>query len=311
MAPALVMDSYIVPEGTQVVLREDLSAFGGERLVARGTVGRIVQCPLDSTHSYGIQLVDGAMVNVLRKQFSIRKHSYHDDFESSSGLLAEYDLRQHVILRCVIGSQAYGLATGESDVDLRGVYLPPADLHWSLFGVPEQLESKATEECYWELQKFLVLALKANPNILECLYTPLVREATDLGRDLLAMRQSLVSKLAYRTYNGYVLSQFKKLEQDLRTDGKPKWKHAMHLIRLLLSGISLLETGAVEIEVGASRDFLLEIKRGSVPWEKVNQERLTLHRRFEEAYGNTCLPERPDYAAANRFLLRARKEAIR
>src|SRR6202790_1546614 len=91
-----------------------------------------------------------------------------------SGILAaRTDLYERVIYRCVIGSQAYGLADAESDVDRRGIYLPTADLHWSLYGVPEQLENNATQEAYWELQKFLVLALKANPNILECLYTPL------------------------------------------------------------------------------------------------------------------------------------------
>src|SRR3989454_1394671 len=33
-----------------------------------------------------------------------------------------------------------------------------------------------------------------------------------------------------------MMSQFKKLEQDLRARGEIKWKHAMHLMRLLLSG---------------------------------------------------------------------------
>jgi uncharacterized protein len=42
-------------------------------------------------------------------------------------------------------------------------------MHWSLYGVPEQLENDATQEVYWELQKFLLLSLKANPNVLECL----------------------------------------------------------------------------------------------------------------------------------------------
>ena len=45
-----------------------------------------------------------------------------------------------------------------SDIDRRGIYLPPADLHWSLYGVPEQLENDDTQEAYWEVQKFLVLA---------------------------------------------------------------------------------------------------------------------------------------------------------
>ena len=86
----------------------------------------------------------------------------------------ECNLFERVIYRCVIGSRAYGLEDAESDTDRRGIYLPPAELHWSLYGVPEQLENEATQEAYWEIQKFLVLALKANPNVLECLYTPLV-----------------------------------------------------------------------------------------------------------------------------------------
>lgn len=43
----------------------------------------------------------------------------------------------HLIYRCVVGSRAYGLETPESDTDRRGFFLPPAELHWSLDGVPE------------------------------------------------------------------------------------------------------------------------------------------------------------------------------
>src|SRR5690606_16094574 len=79
-------------------------------------------------------------------------------------------LFDRVFYRCVIGSRAYGLDGETSDTDYRGIYLPPAELHWSLHGVPEQLERHETQEHYWEIQRFLVLALKANPNVLECLY---------------------------------------------------------------------------------------------------------------------------------------------
>jgi uncharacterized protein len=149
---------------------------------------------------------------------------------------ARTNLYERVIYRCVIGSQAYGLAGDESDVDRRGIYLPPADLHWSLYGVPAQLENHDTQEAYWELQKFLTLALKANPNVLECLHTPLVERATPLAEELLGMRSIFLSRMVYQTYNGYVLSQFKKMQADLRLHGQVKWKHVMHLIRLLLSG---------------------------------------------------------------------------
>jgi hypothetical protein len=53
------------------------------------------------------------------------------------------------------------------------------------------------EEAYWEMQKFIVLALKANPNILECLYTPLVEQVTPIAQELLDMRNIFLSKLIY------------------------------------------------------------------------------------------------------------------
>ena len=49
------------------------------------------------------------------------------------------ELLDRVIYRCVIGSRAYGLDDDVSDTDRRGIFLPPADLHWSLGGVPEQI----------------------------------------------------------------------------------------------------------------------------------------------------------------------------
>jgi hypothetical protein len=56
------------------------------------------------------------------------------------------------------------------------------------------------------------------------------------AREMLDMRSAFLSKMVYQTYNGYVMSQFKKLQADLRNKGEVKWKHVMHLIRLLISG---------------------------------------------------------------------------
>jgi predicted nucleotidyltransferase len=224
--------------------------------------------------------------------------------------LAEHDLYRHVIYRCVVGSRAYGLDGPESDTDRRGVYLPPAERHWSLYGVPEQLENPATEEVYWEFQKFLTFALKANPNVVECLYTPLVEHATPLAEELRAMRGQFLSKLVYQTYNGYVTSQFKKLQADLRNKGAVKWKHVMHLLRLLLAGITALREGVVPVHVGPYRDRLLSVKRGEVPFEEIERWRIELHKQFDAAFETTALPDRPDYAAANALLLRARRSAV-
>jgi hypothetical protein len=185
------------------------------------------------------------------------------------------------------------------------------NLHWSLYGVPDQIDREETQEQYWELQRFLVLALKANPNVLECLYTPLVEKITPLGEELLAMRSSFLSRLVFQTYNGYVASQFKKMQADIRNQGQVKWKHVMHLIRLLISGIRVLRDGFVPVRMDEYRDRLLAVRRGEVAWEETEKWRLSLHHEFDEAVQQTSLPERPDYERANALLLKARRLALR
>ena len=155
-----------------------------------------------------------------------------------------------------------------------------------------------------------MLALKANPNILECLATPLVEHASPLAEELRGMQDAFVSRLIYQTYNGYVLSQFKRMEQDLRTTHTIKPKHAMHLIRLLLAGTVALREGIIPVRVEQHREELLAIKHGELAWEAVNTWRLELHRQFDAAYATSRLPERPDYARANAFLIRARRSVV-
>jgi predicted nucleotidyltransferase len=298
----------VIPTGTQVVSRVGLRDSAGSVVVPAGAAGVVVRAPDDATHSYRVRLPDGREVALRRHELTIRKHVQAEELESFGA--DEGELYRHVIYRCIVGSHAYGLANDGSDVDRRGIYLPPAELHWSLFGVPEQLEDRETDEVFWELRKFVTLALKANPNILECLYTPLVEHASPLAEELRAMRGSFLSRHVHQTYNGYVLSQFKRLEQDLRTVGEIKWKHAMHLIRLLIAGVTALRDGHVPVDVGEHRERLLTIKRGELPWEEVNAWRLALHAEFDRAVESTALPDRPDYEKANAFLVRARRSMV-
>lgn len=299
----------ILSVGTQIVTTVEVKGTDGKPVHPRGAVGVVIQAPSDYWHSYRVRFLDGFEGSFKRDELSILSQFKAGQIDAGDPL-REYDLYQHVIFRCVIGSRAYGLDDSESDTDRRGIYLPPARAHWSLWGVPEQLENLETEETYWEIQKFLTLALKANPNVLECLYSPIVEHATDLAREILAMRSSFLSKMVYQTYNGYVMSQFKKLQGDLRNKGAVKWKHVMHLIRLLISGVTVLREGYVPVRVEEHREKLLSIKRGEIPFEKIEQWRLSLHKEFDAALENTTLPERPDYEQANELLIRARHAAL-
>lgn len=302
--------NLIFAAGTQVVTLKDVVGQNGRTLHPRGAVGVVVRAPSDLDHSYRIRFPDSVEEAIKSSELTtlakFKEGSIGDTSISAKGS----ELFDRVIFQCIIGSQAYGLADDASDIDRRGFYLPPADLHWSLYGVPEQLECYETQEGYWEIQKFLVLALKANPNVLECLYSPLVEKATPLAEELLGMRDIFLSRLVYQTYNGYVMSQFKKMQADIRNQGQVKWKHVMHLIRLLISGISLLREGFVPVRVDDHREQLLAIKRGDVAWEETEKWRLSLHREFDKALEKTTLPERPDYEKANVYLLKARRSAL-
>ena len=324
--------------GTQVVALMEVRGPGDSLVHPRGAVGVVTRTPAATGEKYLVRFPDGFEASFESTQLEVLKH-----FKNRLGNgepAAECDLESVIIYRCIVGSRAYGLDHDDSDTDRRGIYLAPADLQWSLFGAPEQFEDHATQSCYWELQKFLAMALKANPNILECLYSPMVEKATPLGEELLSLREAFLSQMIFQTFNGYAMSQFKKIEQDLRNqpsreakrsakaaapksaadEGGPaqcsgsashsgiRWKHAMHLLRLLLTGAATLREARVPVRVEAHRDRLLAVKRGELPWPEVDIWRKELHRDFERALAQTELPERPDYEAANRFLVKARRE---
>lgn len=301
-------DLRVLPIGTAVVTRDAVTGCDRQRMMPAGSVASVVDVPSNATGLYRVRFAGGQEAEVSRPQIEVLRHFQRDIAQPT--IAASPDLFQYVIYRCVIGSRAYGLDHDASDVDRRGVYLPPADLHWSLAGVPDQIEDRSNEEAYWEIQKFLTLALKANPNVLEVLYSPLVEHVSPIGEQLLQMRRGFLSRLVYQTYNGYALSQFKKLQQDLRNRGTIKWKHAMHLIRLLIAGITLLNEETVMLDVGSHRGRLLAIRDGLLCWDEIDQWRLKLHDEFEQAFARTGLPERPDYAAANDFLLHARRSMV-
>jgi hypothetical protein len=85
----------------------------------------------------------------------------------------------------------------------------------------------------------------------------------------------------------------------------------MHLIRLLIAGVTALREGHVPVHVGEYRERLLGIKRGAETWQEVNAWRLALHAEFDRAVELTKLPDRPDYEGANAFLVWARHSMVR
>ncbi|MCP3760562.1 DNA polymerase beta superfamily protein [Streptomyces sp. TBY4] len=230
-----------------------------------------------------------------------------DPNEPTPDPLALTLVRDHTVYSCVMGSRAFGLATEASDTDRRGVYLAPTPLFWRFEKPPTHVEGPRDEEFSWELERFCELALRANPNILEVLHSPLVEDLAPVGEELLSLRGAFLSRRAHVTFSRYAVSQRGKLLGDLRNHGAPRWKHAMHLLRLLLSCRDLLRTGRLVIDATPYRDRLLAVRRGELTWEEVDAWMTLLTEESETALKKTPLPESPNLPRIEDFLLRTRR----
>jgi predicted nucleotidyltransferase len=216
-------------------------------------------------------------------------------------------VRENVrILTVVVGSRAYGLATGASDVDRRGVFVAPTEAFWRFDKPPTHLDGPRPEEFSWELERFCGLALDANPTVLECLFSPLVEHADPTGAALRALAPAFLSRQVHRTFVRYADRQF----QRARIGGDVKWKHVMHLLRLLISGRHLVEKGEPLVDVTEHRDRLLSVRRGELPWPEVEDWRAALTADLDAALAGTPLPEHPDREAIERFLVATRRNAL-
>lgn len=299
--------SWLHSVGTHVVTLLDLTNDIGRVLHPRGAVGIIVRQGMNPPDSYRIRFIDG-YETWLREHEIMPIGSVANREITASDSVEE--LFNRVILRSLTGSHAYKLADDESRIEHRGIYLAKGTSYWSLFGVPEQIEKHAERESYLELQRFMVMALKAQPPALECLYSPELETFSEVGEQLVAIRSCFLSKLVFNTYHEYVSAQFNRLFATLRRGREVPWKRLMHLVRLLFSGVVTLKEGEVLVDMTPFIDDLLPIRHGEMALEEVDRRRLELQRAFRYEFERTKLPDRPNYAEANRVLLEARRSSL-
>lgn len=146
-----------------------------------------------------------------------------------------FDLRSHTHLLVVAGSRAYGIHTPTSDVDVKGVAIPPREYflgylnrfeqadkgsHMEVFSstlTDEERQAVAREKLegsVYNITKFVALAADCNPNILDVLFCrdEEVRVCTPLGRELREHRDLFVSAKAKHTFSGYSSAQLKRIK---------------------------------------------------------------------------------------------------
>ncbi len=117
------------------------------------------------------------------------------------------------------GSHAYGTSTPTSDVDYKGVAVPPANYYHGIQNVFEQAEFKEPYDMVvYEVRKFFKLAADCNPSVIELLYTDPSDHVicTPAGEKMLAHRDLFLSKNAKHRFSGYAISQLKRIQTHRR-----------------------------------------------------------------------------------------------
>ncbi|MCJ8153277.1 nucleotidyltransferase domain-containing protein [Chryseobacterium sp. SSA4.19] len=114
-----------------------------------------------------------------------------------------------ILLEAISGSRAFGLATENSDTDIRGVYYVPKENFFGLNHVP-QVSNETNDITYYEIGRFVELLQKNNPNILEVLASP--EDCIQYKHPLMDLLkpEDFLSKLCKDTFAGYAISQIKK-----------------------------------------------------------------------------------------------------
>jgi hypothetical protein len=123
--------------------------------------------------------------------------------------LTDIETNNSLLLKCISGSRAYGLATPTSDTDYKGVFVLPKPVFYGL-EYTEQVSNESNDIIYYELKRFIDLLTKNNPNILELLASP---EDCVLHKHPIMDRirpELFLSKLCKQTFAGYAQSQIKK-----------------------------------------------------------------------------------------------------
>jgi len=141
-------------------------------------------------------------------------------------------LDKHTIYVTLHGSQAYGLANELSDVDVKGICIPPREVEYHLYHRFEQAENNPQieerlkhlknpknpkfESTIYSLRKFFILAAEVNPNIIEILWTDPKDHFVFYSptmKEIIANRHLFLSNKAKFTFSGYAMAQAKKIER--------------------------------------------------------------------------------------------------
>ncbi|HEY0473741.1 MAG TPA: nucleotidyltransferase domain-containing protein [Kribbella sp.] len=249
------------------------------------------------------------------------------DYAELRGIVSDqpYDL----LFATVSGAHLYGFPSKDSDVDLRGVHVLPAEEVVGLTVGPETLDrtwfqnEAEVDLVTHDLAKFIRLMLRRNGYVLEQVLSPLVVVTSPEHAELVALATGCLTKWHAHHYRGFANTQWVLF-------GKTgELKPLLYTFRVLLTGIHLMRAGVVQADlrelretVGEAPAYLGELMAAKAevehgPLTGLSRERLegdvaVLQAALDQAELESKLADRPTSAAAlHDLLVRTRLRAVR
>jgi hypothetical protein len=162
------------------------------------------------------------------------------------------------------------VSEAHSDTDVRGAFVVPFAWTGGLAEPPGELVSSDGSSTFWELEKLVRQALRADPNTLELLFVDTVRALDPIGQWLLEARDAFASRQIYGTFGRYALSQLKQLSQAARLAAHRAsvvgWLRAEPALTLdalaeRLAAASAIEAPSERDAVARARDYVKQLYR--------------------------------------------------
>jgi len=155
------------------------------------------------------------------------------------------------ILKVIVGSHAHGLANEKSDIDYRGVFVNPTSEILSIgsHGDETRWIEGNEDDTSWEVGKFLLMATKCNPTVLEVFLAKTAQEVhiSIYGLELQRLFPYVWnSQYVKDAFIGYGLNQRKKFF-DNKDSRAPKYATAY--LRTLYNAYELLSTGTFNVNL--------------------------------------------------------------
>lgn len=227
-------------------------------------------------------------------------------------LMKQVDLHPYPLMFATIsGAHLYGFPSPDSDFDMRGIHLLPAEQIVGLGDCEETVEKSGIHDgleldlVTHDARKFFMLMLKKNGYVLEQIMSPHVVFTTPEHDELKSLVPGCVTRHHAHHYLGFAATQWKLFSKE----NPPRVKPLLYVYRVLLTGIHLMKSGEVEANLitlneNAKLSYIGELidrkltgpEKGNLPEADMKFHEAEYQRlvgRFEEASANSKLPETP------------------